>query len=93
MLGDHAIVHKPNRLYRMVRLDPPDYYLFEGIPADDGSISARGPISIGSYQMYPGRTAFTGWAPPQRGHRGLHLARGLRRHRLGAGPLGLRYRA
>jgi hypothetical protein len=57
-LGDHAIVHKPNRLYRMIFVGPPDYYLVESIPADEGSISARGPISVGSYQYYPGHTNF-----------------------------------
>jgi hypothetical protein len=57
-LGDHAIVHKPNRLYRLIFVGSPDEYLVEGIPADEGSISARGPISIGSYQYYPGRTNF-----------------------------------
>ena len=57
-LGDHAIVHKPNRLYRMIFVGPPDEYIVEGIPADEGSISARGPISVGSYQYYPGHTNF-----------------------------------
>jgi hypothetical protein len=58
VLGDHAIVHKPNRLYRMIFVGPPDYYVPEGIPADDGAISARAPISIGAYQFYMGRTNF-----------------------------------
>jgi hypothetical protein len=58
VLGDHAIVHKPNRLYRMIFVGPPDQYIVEGIPGDDGAISARAPISIGSYQYYMGRTNF-----------------------------------
>jgi hypothetical protein len=56
VLGDHAIVHKPNRLSRMIFVGPPDYYITESIPADEGSISARGAISVGSYQFYPGHT-------------------------------------
>jgi hypothetical protein len=55
-LGDHAIVHKPNRLYRMIFVGPPDEYIVESIPADEGSVSARGPISVGSYQYYLGHT-------------------------------------
>jgi hypothetical protein len=58
VLGDHAIVHKPNKLYRMIFVGPPDNYIVESIPSDEGSISSRGPISIGSYQYYPGRTNF-----------------------------------
>ena len=57
-MGDHAIVHKPNRLYRMIFVGPPDEYIVEGVPADEGSISARGAISIGSFQYYMGRTNF-----------------------------------
>jgi hypothetical protein len=56
ILGDHVIVHKPNRLYRMIFTGPPDQYDVEGIPGDDGAISARTPISIGAYQYYIGRT-------------------------------------
>lgn len=58
VLGDHAIIHKPNRLYRFISVGPPEIYIVEGIPADDGSVSARSPISIGSYQYYCGRTNF-----------------------------------
>jgi len=58
LLGDHVIIHKPNRLYRFINVGPPDHYLAEGIPADDGAISPRAPISIGSYQFYMGRTNF-----------------------------------
>jgi hypothetical protein len=57
-LGDHAIVHKPFRLYRMIFIGPPDNYIVESIPADEGAISARSPISVGSYQYYPGHTNF-----------------------------------
>jgi len=55
-LGEHVVVHKPNRLYRMMYVGPPEPYIYESIPADEGSISARGPISVGSYQYYPGHT-------------------------------------
>ena len=58
VLGDHAIVHKQNRLYRFIFVGPPDYYISESIPADEGSVSARGAISVGSYQFYPGLTNF-----------------------------------
>jgi len=58
VLGDHCIVHKPNRLARMLFIGPPEYYITEGIPADDGAISARAPLSIGAYQFYMGRTNF-----------------------------------
>jgi hypothetical protein len=58
VLGDHVIVHKPNRLYRVIFVGPPDNYIVEGIPADDGAVSARSPISIGAYQYYMGRTNF-----------------------------------
>jgi hypothetical protein len=58
VLGDHAIIHKPNRIYRMIFVGPPDQYITEGVPADDGAIAARAPISIGSYQFYQGRTNF-----------------------------------
>jgi hypothetical protein len=58
LLGDHAIVHKANRLYRLINVGPPEEYIQEGVPADDGAISARAPISIGSYQYYIGRTNF-----------------------------------
>lgn len=55
-LGEHVVVHKPNRLYRLMYVGPPEKYIYEAIPADEGSISARGPISVGSYQYYPGHT-------------------------------------
>jgi hypothetical protein len=58
VMGDHAIVHKPNRVYRMISVGPPEEYIIEGVPADEGSISARGAISIGSFQFYMGRTNF-----------------------------------
>jgi hypothetical protein len=58
VMGDHAIVHKPNRLYRMIFVGSPGEYIIEGIPADEGSLSARGAISIGSFQYYMGRTNF-----------------------------------
>jgi hypothetical protein len=58
VLGDHVIIHKPNRLARMIFVGPPEQYLVEGIPADDGALTARAAISIGSYQFYMGRTNF-----------------------------------
>lgn len=58
VLGDHAIIHKPNRLYRFISVGPPDIYVAEGIPGDDGALSARSPISVGSYQYYLGRHNF-----------------------------------
>jgi hypothetical protein len=58
ILGDHAIVHKPNRVYRMVFEGEPNMYRKELIPADDGAISARSPISIGSFQYFMGRRNF-----------------------------------
>jgi hypothetical protein len=58
ILGDHAIVHKSNRVYRMIALGPPNYYDVEQIPADDGAISARAAISIGSHQYYMGHGNF-----------------------------------
>jgi hypothetical protein len=58
VLGDAVIVHKPSRVYRMIAIGPPDNYQIEQIPADDGAISARSPISIGSFQFYMGRGNF-----------------------------------
>jgi hypothetical protein len=58
VLGDHAIVHKPSRMYRMIAIGPPDHYQVEQIPGDDGAISARSPISIGSHQYYMGSGNF-----------------------------------
>ena len=55
-MGDHCVVHKPNRLYRMTYVGPPDNYIVEGVAADEGSISARGAISVGSFQYFIGRT-------------------------------------
>jgi hypothetical protein len=55
VLGDAAIVHKPSRIFRMIAIGGPDVYQIEQIPADDGAISARSPISIGSYQFFMGR--------------------------------------
>jgi hypothetical protein len=55
-MGDHVVVHKANRLYRLIFVGPPDNYTVEVVAADEGSISARGPISVGSYQYYPGHT-------------------------------------
>ena len=57
-LGEQVIVHKPNRLYRMLYVGPPELYIVESIPADEGSISARGAISVGSWQYYMGHTNF-----------------------------------
>jgi hypothetical protein len=56
VLGDAVIVHKPSRLYRMIAVGGPDPYQIEQIPADDGAISARSAISIGSYQFFMGRS-------------------------------------
>jgi hypothetical protein len=56
VMGDHCIVHKPNRLYRMIFVGSPDEYLVEGVAADEGAISARAAISVGSFQYYMGRT-------------------------------------
>jgi hypothetical protein len=58
VLGDHVIVHKPSRLYRMIAVGVPLNYNTEQIPGDDGAISARSPISVGSYQYYMGRSNF-----------------------------------
>jgi hypothetical protein len=58
VLGDAVIVHKRSRVYRMIAVGPPDNYQPEQIPADDGAISARSPISIGSFQFYMGRGNF-----------------------------------
>jgi hypothetical protein len=54
ILGDHCIVHKPSRIYRMIAVGPPEYYQVEQIPGDDGAISARAAISVGSHQYYMG---------------------------------------
>jgi hypothetical protein len=56
VLGDAVIVHKPSRVYRMIAVGPPDNYQPEQIPADDGAISARAAISIGSFQYFMGRS-------------------------------------
>jgi hypothetical protein len=56
VLGDAVIVHKPSRIYRMIAVGPPDNYQPEQIPADDGAISARSPLSLGSYQFFMGRS-------------------------------------
>ena len=56
VMGDHAIVHKPNKIYRLIFVGPPNQYIVEGVAADEGSISARGAISIGSFQYFLGRT-------------------------------------
>jgi hypothetical protein len=56
VLGDAVIVHKPTRIYRMIAVGPPDNYQPEQIPADDGAISARAAISIGSFQFFMGRS-------------------------------------
>jgi hypothetical protein len=56
VMGDHLIVHKRDRIYRMIYVGPPDEYTTEGVAADEGSISARGAISVGSYQYYMGHT-------------------------------------
>jgi hypothetical protein len=56
VLGDAAIVHKPSRIYRMLSIGGPDVYQVEQIPADDGAISARAAISIGSFQYFMGRS-------------------------------------
>jgi hypothetical protein len=56
VLGDAVIVHKPGRIYRMIAIGPPDNYQIEQIPADDGAISARAAISIGSFQFFMGRS-------------------------------------
>jgi hypothetical protein len=58
VLGDHVIVHKPSRLYRMIAVGVPINYTTEQIPGDDGAISARAAVSIGSYQYYMGRSNF-----------------------------------
>jgi hypothetical protein len=58
VLGNDCIVHKPNRIYRMIQIGPPDFYQVEQIPADDGAISARAAISIGSFQFFMGRGNF-----------------------------------
>jgi hypothetical protein len=58
VLGNDCIVHKPSRLYRMIAIGPPQFYQVEQIPADDGAISARAAISIGSFQFFMGRGNF-----------------------------------
>jgi hypothetical protein len=58
VLGDAIIVHKPKRLYRLIAIGPPDNYQLEQIPSDDGAISARSAISIGSFQFFMGRANF-----------------------------------
>jgi hypothetical protein len=58
VLGDVVIVHKPKRLYRLIAIGPPDNYQIEQIPSDDGAISARAAISIGSFQFFMGRANF-----------------------------------
>jgi hypothetical protein len=54
VMGDHAIVHKRDRLWRLIFVGPPDQYIPEGIPADDGACSARSPITLGPFQYYMG---------------------------------------
>jgi hypothetical protein len=54
VLGDHCIVHKPSRVYRMIAVGAPEFYQVEQIPADDGAISARAAVSVGSHQYYMG---------------------------------------
>jgi hypothetical protein len=54
VMGDHAIVHKRERLWRLIFVGPPDQYIPEGIPADDGACSARSPITLGPFQYYMG---------------------------------------
>jgi len=58
VLGNDAIVHKPNRIYRMIQVGGPQWYQVEQVPADDGAISARAAISIGSFQFFMGRGNF-----------------------------------
>jgi hypothetical protein len=58
VMGDQCIVHKKNRIYRMTYVGFPSWYNVEGIAADEGAMSARSPISVGSYQYYMGHTNF-----------------------------------
>jgi hypothetical protein len=58
VMGDHAIVHKRDRLWRLIFVGPPDQYIPEGIPADDGACSARSPITLGAFQYYMGHRGF-----------------------------------
>jgi hypothetical protein len=58
VMGDHAIVHKRDRLWRLIFVGPPDAYIPEGIPADDGACSARSPITLGPFQYYMGHRGF-----------------------------------
>jgi hypothetical protein len=58
VMGDHAIVHKRDRLWRLIFVGPPDQYIPEGIPADDGACSARSPITLGPFQYYMGHRNF-----------------------------------
>lgn len=58
VLGDHVIVHKSNRLYRLIYVGPPNMYQAEMIPGDDGANAARSAISVGAYQFYMGKANF-----------------------------------
>jgi hypothetical protein len=58
VMGDHVIVHKRDRLWRLIFVGPPDQYIPEGIPADDGACSARSPITLGPFQYYMGHRNF-----------------------------------
>jgi hypothetical protein len=58
VMGDHAIVHKRDRLWRLIFVGPPDQYIPEGIPGDDGACSARSPITLGAFQYYMGHRNF-----------------------------------
>jgi hypothetical protein len=58
VMGDHAIVHKRERLWRLIFVGQPDQYIPEGIPADDGACSARSPITLGPFQYYMGHRNF-----------------------------------
>jgi len=58
VLGEHAIVHKAQKVYRMIYVGQPDQYHVEVVAANEGSIAANGPINLGSFQYYMGRTNF-----------------------------------
>lgn len=58
VLGESIIVHKERSLARMLFVGDPDNYGQEPISGDDGAISRRSPVRVGSFQFYMGHNNF-----------------------------------